>query len=425
MRGWVAVLAVAGCYGDQLDSPPDAGAVDDPRELVTLQFFADAVDLAGFSVYFQNADSSLVTATRTDGDGRARARMLPGGFVTLALPNGSMYTYANVRGGDTLIVNTADNNTERKEIQVVVPPSPTANVYTLWTNCGATRLDADLIEQGMPQRALLIGCGDASDVVITANATEPQPFGSNHRYLFRKDVPLDPSALTSFDGEFEPQIESEVIATALRDPAPQITFAQQLVRDRYSVGPQARPVTVDVVSGSASARLAKTFVPADGMTLTRVTPLALGVSGQSTLVWGPSDSETEVVLGDRALRSYTTRPQLHASATNVQWTEEPEGVVGDLVMLELQWTPAMAMKRTWQILAPRTDAAIVRYPVLPLPDLRPIDDAWITKLTTIAVDGASQVRTTLLGSWPGNDAWLADTDAGRADVRDLVPPFRQ
>src|SRR5687767_3234453 len=116
MRGQPLLLAVmcAGCYGDQLDAPPDAGAIDDPREIVTLQFLADAVDLAGFPVYFQNADSSLVTSTRTDSAGRARALMLPGGFVTIALPNGRMYTYADVRGGDTLVVNAADNNTERK-----------------------------------------------------------------------------------------------------------------------------------------------------------------------------------------------------------------------------------------------------------------------------------------------------------------------
>ncbi|MFN0245978.1 MAG: hypothetical protein ACKV2T_03655 [Kofleriaceae bacterium] len=423
MRALLVAVMCAGCYGDQLDSPPDAGDLADPRELVTLQFLADAVDLSGFPVYFQNADSTLATATRTDADGRARARMLPGGFVTIVLPNGSMFTYADVRGGDTLIVNRADNNTERKEIQVTLPPSPGANVYTLWTNCGATRLDADLIEQAMPQQAMLIGCGAISDIVVTASSTEPQPFGSNHSYLYRKDVPLDPSALTTFEDAFVPQIESEVAATAMNEPAPQVTFTQQLVRDRRDVG-QARTITVDVVGSAASGRITKMFAPQDGLTLTRVVPQVLGLSGQTTIVWGPSDRETEVVLGERALRSYTTRPRLEPSSTSVQWNEETEGVVGELVMLELQWTPPGTQKRTWQILSPRTDAAIVRFPVLPVAEYRPLDDAWVTQLTTIAIDDDSVARTTLLGSWPGNDSWLADTDAGRADFRVLAPPFR-
>lgn len=426
MRPLLLAVMCAGCYGDGIDAPPDAGAIDDdPREIVTLQFLADAVDLAGFPVYFQNADSTLVTATRTDATGRARAFMEPGGFVTLALPSGRMYTYAGVRGGDTLVVNEADNNTERKEIQVALPASPGANVYTMWTSCGATRLERDLIEQGMPQQAMLIGCGAVSDVVITANSTEPQPFGSNYRYLFRADVPLDPTAVTTFEGEFVPQIETEVVARALHEAAPRVVFTQQLVRDRRDLG-QSRSITVDVVGNEASGRIAKMFAPEGGTTLTRVAPQGFGISGQTTLVWGPSGSETEIALGDRALRSYTTRPQLVANSTSVQWNEEPEGVVGDLVLLELSWSPPGSQSRVWKILSPRTDATIVRYPVLPNAAIRPPDDAWVTQLATIAVDNGSIARTTLLGSWSGsgNDAWLADTDAGRADFRLLIPPFR-
>ena len=419
----MVLAACAGCYGDQEVSSPDAAEPDDPRELVTLEFIADGVDLAGFHVFFQNADSSLVTATRTDSEGRARARMVPGGFVTLALPGGRIYTYADVRGGDTLIIDEADNNTERKEIQVMLPPSPGANVYTLWASCGATRLDDDLIEQGMPQQALLIGCGTISDVVITASSTEPQPFGSNFRYLYREDVPLDPSALTTFEGEFVPQIETEVSATSLRDPAPRVMFTQQLVRDRRELG-QSRSITVDVVGNAASGRISKMFAPESGTTLTRVSPQALGVSAQTTLVWGPSGSETEIALGDHALRSYTTRPRIIAEATNVQWTEEPEGEVGDLALLELSWSPPQARSQIWKILSPRTDATIVRYPVLPIAELRPTADAWVTQLATISVGDDSLARTTLLGHWPGNEAWLAESDAGRADYRTLVPPLR-
>lgn len=423
MRALLFAVMCSACYGDQLDAAPDAGALEDPRELVTLQFLADAVDLGGFPVYFQNADSSLVTATRTDRSGRAHARMLPGGFVTLALPNGRIYTYANVRGSDTLLVNTADNNTASKEIQVMVPPSPGANIYTLWTNCGASRLDAELIEQAMPQKVLLIGCGATSDVVLAASSTEPQPFGSNHRYLYRRDVALDPTSITTFQDELVPQVDTEVVATAMRDPAPSVTFRQQLVRDRRELG-KSGTITVDVVGDAATGRIEKMFAPADGVTLTRAQPSSLGLSGQTTLVWGPSDSETEIVLGERALRSYTTRPELRTTSSSVHWTEEPEGEIGDLVLLELQWTPPAAQKRTWQLLSPRSDATLVRYPVLPVAELRPLEEAWVTQLTTMAVSESSSARTTLLGSWPGNDAWLADTDAGRVDFRALVPPVR-
>lgn len=412
----------AGCYGDQLDSPPDAGARDDDqRELVTLQFYADAVDLAGFPVYFQNADSSLVIATHTDGEGRASALMHPGGFVTLALKAGRMYTYANVRGGDVLVVNEADNNTDRKQIQVMVPPSPGANRYTMWTSCGATQLDDELIRQGMPQQAMLIGCGARSDVAITANWVE-QGFSTNYRYLYAKDVALDPTMLTTFPGEFVPQVDSEVVATAMREPAEHVKLTQQLVRDRHELTPE-RTITVDVVGDTATGWISRVVAPPEGMMMTRIAPLALGISAQTTLVWGPADTAMEVALGNHALRSYTTRPRL-AEDNTVQWTEEPDGAVGDLVLLELSWSPPQAQSRIWKILSPRTDATVVRYPVLPVPEMRPLEDAWVTELATLAIDDVSVARTTLLGSWPLDDAWLADSDAGRADYRRLVPPIR-
>lgn len=424
MRGQLVLVAVitAGCYGDQIEPSLDAQPADDPREIVTLQFLADAVDLAGFPVYFQNADSSLVLATHTDSDGRARAFMRPGGFVTLALPSGRVYTYGSVRGGDTLVVNEADNDTSSKQIQVALPPSPGANVYTMWTSCGASRLEADPITQGMPQQVQLIGCGDTSDVVVTASWVE-QGFSTNYRYLYAKDVALDPSAIAMLGGEFVPQSDSEVSATEVLDAAPRVVFTQQLVRDRKELAP-SRSITADVVGGIASGRITKVITPPDGTMLTRVSPQALGVSAQTTLEWGPSGTQTQIAPGDHALRSYTTRPELLANASSVTWTEEPAGEVGRLVMLELSWSPDDARSQVWKILAPRDEATIVRYPVLPVPELRAPADAWVTQLATLSVSEDSSLRTTLLGAWPGNDAWLADTEAGRADYRVLVPPLR-
>ena len=83
-RVMVATLVMVAACGDGLIESTDAApGSDDGHGVVSVRYLADASDLAGLIVYFQNADSTIALATHTDADGYANAFMAPGGFLSL------------------------------------------------------------------------------------------------------------------------------------------------------------------------------------------------------------------------------------------------------------------------------------------------------------------------------------------------------
>src|SRR5579883_1406925 len=129
-------IAVAACsnspFAHQLgdggaDAPVvrDSRAIDTPLDApspgaVTIAVTLQGQPASGATVYFQNADSSLVAEMQTGSDGWATQDMLPGGFVTLiepqpvvtgaalgtaGVPAGQVIdTFAGVKPGDVLVV---------------------------------------------------------------------------------------------------------------------------------------------------------------------------------------------------------------------------------------------------------------------------------------------------------------------------------
>src|ERR1700733_14986133 len=93
-------------------APPDAPAMGAVSVTVTLE----GSGAANVPVYFQDADSTIVSDTVTDGSGVATATMGAGGFVTVVEPaiavtvngvvgtetNGSLLTWSGVKPGDNL-----------------------------------------------------------------------------------------------------------------------------------------------------------------------------------------------------------------------------------------------------------------------------------------------------------------------------------
>src|SRR5580692_6118283 len=93
----LAVLVMA-CGGDGNTHRLADGAVDSPKMVtpdaapvsgtVTVIVTLDGVPAPNAQVYFQNADSSLVSggSALTDANGSASATMVAGGFVTVLEP---------------------------------------------------------------------------------------------------------------------------------------------------------------------------------------------------------------------------------------------------------------------------------------------------------------------------------------------------
>src|SRR5258706_3224479 len=118
-RVLLVVVLVAACGDDSnrhiMDAPivvPDGPTPDVPPTPVTLTVTIDGVPHANVPVYFQNSDSHLVSATKTDASGVASAVLVAGGFVTavdpystaFGLPQNNLYTFAGVKPGDNLLL---------------------------------------------------------------------------------------------------------------------------------------------------------------------------------------------------------------------------------------------------------------------------------------------------------------------------------
>src|SRR5262245_33530039 len=105
MYRFAILAALIGC-GDGRTLGSDAGEeVDASTRGIVRVKVSGFVEKGGLTVYFQEHDSTLSLATRTDASGEATGRLGPDGFVTLIAgfePTLTMWTYAGVQPGDEL-----------------------------------------------------------------------------------------------------------------------------------------------------------------------------------------------------------------------------------------------------------------------------------------------------------------------------------
>jgi len=422
--GMVSTLVAFTACGDGLSDPPDAGTVsDEGLGIVSVRYLADASDLSGLHVYFQNADSTVALATRTDGDGLATGLIAPGGFVTVVVPNGNIWTYADVKLGDALVIDqrTLLTTEERTTITLRVPITPGADIYSLTTSCGSTDITG---AQEEPMPAVLANCEGVADLLIMARSSDPRPFGSNYRYLYRKDVVLDPQTTLVVEGEYAPVDTSMITVTNAPADVPRFSIAQSLVRGGREVSP-TKSGTVELTGGTGIVNLNKSYAPADGTTMTRLAPRDATTIGMSNIVqWGPSSTRTIIDAGSVPLRPYLERPHYIPEASRLQWTESADGAIANAVVavLEFPRSDSAGQRWRWTVLSPRDATAVVKLPVLPRPELVAPAGAEIKELSSIAIEGGyDRIRPYLLGAWDQDDVWPADTDAGRVDYLRLAP----
>ena len=86
-------------------------------------------------------------------------------------------------------------------------------------------------------------------------------------------------------------------------------------------------------------------------------------------------------------RRYLTRPSYSATANLVGWIEGDHGQLPDVVHAELSWfNPRSGRSAYWHIVGPRTEDAWITAPVLPDPDLQPVNPQ-VVELTSLSVEG--------------------------------------
>jgi hypothetical protein len=189
LRTCLLVIAlVAACGSDAVrhiaDAPPSAGSdatappIDAAPNAVTLSVALGGVGEAGVTVYFQSADSTLLTTVMTDATGTATGSVGEGGFVTAVnpLPGSSttanpdeLITWADVRPGDHLVFDEAGAPIT---VNFIIPQVTNGATYGVFTSCGSRTALTPTVSAGPPPpitaAIALTGCTGPQDVLVVA-----------------------------------------------------------------------------------------------------------------------------------------------------------------------------------------------------------------------------------------------------------------
>jgi len=394
MRPAVIAVVLAACGDGRV--APDATPIDagDRVGLVSVQVLTNDLSAGRYEVYFQNADSSLVLATRTLDDGSANAFMAAGGFVTVGTSN-TLWTFSDVQVGDHLIIDQRPQfgSSQQTTFRLRLPPEPRATSIQLQTTCGLT--DATAAQSV----ALLIGLGNCApglDMLALAYG-DPGPIS----YLYRDSVAIAPTV--TLDAPYRP-IETSTI---------EVTNA-----------PFAGVRTLQTVFGTHGA-LYSTFPfgqATDGrLSLSTPMPLPPGTRVmtdassldftqayvQHVVRWDPVGPLTQLDLSEQ-VHPLTSQPRFEPTSSTIRWTEDPSGLTPNAALVAMSFD----FTNSWWIAGPRGADPVIRVPVLPGTAHQPHSEIGVFQLINIADDGGyAQVREQLAG-WQLGQPWPITGDSG-------------
>ena len=174
----LALLAACGHYTafptGEIDAPPadtlSPPTADAPTAAVTASVTVAGVPVPGVTVYFQDADGTLVLGATTDANGTVGATLAAGGFVTIIEPpDGTgvtrLATFAATQPSDHLHLDLAPvaSSAIPTTMVLTVPVAPGAANYSIATPCGTSVLDASATGS-----IRLVGCGTSVDLLVIA-----------------------------------------------------------------------------------------------------------------------------------------------------------------------------------------------------------------------------------------------------------------
>jgi hypothetical protein len=413
MRKVLALVLLVACGDDEFTGLPDGpqgpdGTPDTPTEgLVKLTVTDAGLPRMGVKVYFQNADSSLVSATMTDVNGVASAVMEAGGFVTAIqpfaqqLPTGvastELKTFAGVKPLDELVLSRDDLPPAVVNATVLANPDPAVvngGNYTLYSPCQSNGLSIGSTGSGsgsgsgsISSGVTFIGCGATTDLTVVVTDFGGVVQSSIHKpnvtltekgiidltdltYVAAETATWEFTNVPAFIGSFN---VTDALATT---SGPQfVTFDGAAIDNATGITlPHPRPV----IDNSAQIVLAN-FSGAP-------------VSTHGVLEWGPPTTAYSKSLTDVLLASYATLPEYSLANKSVTWTVDP-GPAPDFAIIrtDLFRKTAPLLDWDWEIAAPVGTELTVRYPVLPAPDdqFNPItnDSTTVNRLTTAKLAG--------------------------------------
>ena len=392
-----AALLAIGCDDPRLlasGEGPDAGApaadASATAGVVGLVVTQHGTPEAGVVVYFQNADSSLVARAVTDLTGTARATMATGGFVTavLAGQTSSLYTFAAVKPGDQLVLDdvVADPQLDVFSTTPSDPGAPSLAYYYLFSTCADVwyQVQPD-VQTGLGQART--GLGDMM-AVMTSN-WEGEPID----YLYLPNVLVGNGSTIQLYGNY--QTAQDMTFNYVNLPsAASIEFRSYVVTPRGVLFDA--PLSTYATASSGNATIAAS-VPAIPGTLVVTesyvaTSSAVGSPAHDVLDWGEPTVSHALDYAAGGVHEYGAAPAFDSASDSITWGES--GARPDYVFAEyITWRrgATTTLDWPWEIVAPRSESASVRYPVLPVDEFdynpEPADTLAVEFVDNISVPG--------------------------------------
>ena len=394
------------------------GGPDGPSPTVTLTVSAAGRPVVGTTVYFQNADSSLVAQTTTDATGTAGAVMTAsGGYVTAVLPGrgeaDQLATLSDVQLGDHLAIALAPQPDGPIEIQLVAPVDPGAGSYAVMSTCGSAGISA-----GVPS-SVRLACGPGvADFIVTSYTSDGEPLHA----FYQANVAVSPGATVTLSGSYAPLGRSTFIYTGIPAGAAFVANEQDLATPH---GVMDTAFGSDLpANGAVTIAFDMPQTTATAITVTSLMPQA-AATFHSVIDWAPYTPSYTLDLGSALLREYTTAPAYTFATRTIDWTEAAMGVAPDYVIAELHAYSVGPRGHNWYWTAAAAHATTsIALPALPPTpyDYDPghADHVEVTRLLGIhAAGGYAAVRThpPLFGVRD-----LVTGPSGRVLVEDIYPP---
>lgn len=435
-------LVLLGC-GDSSPKTPDAAVGDGPMidgptidaapEPVTVTVRQGGQPVMDVRVYFQNADSSLVSSALTDAQGKASALMQAGGYVTaldpyqinntgVSLPN-FLYTFAGVKPGDQLRLERRDATSIAVNITAPGDATATASSYSVSTTCSfsADTLTAPSAPGGTATGTVYLdGCaGEKVDFMIVTKDTGGNPVSSIllEGVTVSDQLNLDLTQMNPVPA-YAAATQRSYTWTNVAANNP-VGYNDSLITSRGTVFTQSGNP-----SGSPTATAMNNMPAFNGAANFLETQQRGGNMDHHILEWGPYSSTYSLDLGANLLPDLSALPSFDEPTHGFTWTESGGAVQPDFIYAEAEaFRSSDSRNWRWTIAVPRT-GAVARFPTLPTDvydyNMKTTDSPELVIALAKVPGGYDAVRAGLLSSDGPMDLIAGAT--GRISVAQLDPP---
>jgi hypothetical protein len=375
------------------DAPraPDASPDAPTTGVVTITVTVKGVGAANVPVYFQNADSTVVSDTTTDGSGVATATMRAGGFVSVIEPTvvvanavvteagASLLTFSGVKPGDQLRDDlqpptVADVPTT---VNIVAPidTNKAVTAYELVTTCGSVGLNGPIVgavgSNLPPTNVTLENCNGTADMVVEGlNGS-----GAAVDSFFEAGVALGSgsgsAATIVLTGPYAAVGQQVFTFTDIPDEVATVSVEDELATTRGALTSDGTTSFANT-TGAGSATLP---------TLSRDAAIIAGYEydlapagsiddSQKYVQWGAEPASVALDIGSLALRHWETAPQLDPASEAVTWSVGTTGASPDYYIAAVSASrtgSGSAGTSTWHwLIAAGSDAAgSIPFPTVP------------------------------------------------------------